>query len=554
MANNQNIINPISQLIAPDIATQQAQLARRQQIADMLRMQALQPQGDTQVINGWAIPKSPLEGLSRVAQALVSKKLQSDIDQQNIDLSKSMQNRMVDILNGSTGGGYQPQQQPLDQPQQLSSLQSIQQPAEQNIQSPSSLGIQQSNQNRNNYNLANLLRGQVISQLGGEPAASSYWRQFDPTDATKMAMASGQDIGNANLEALQKANYIAPINARAGSTLLNPRTGMPAFTAPHVPEGYMPQWGEKGQLLGLSEIPGSSEAITGAARAQAAGKAAVTPISGYDEQSGKPKFTNALEAATGGGGTTREGGAGGAGGGQGKTINVGRFGGYTAPSGTGRVSPGLSPGIEKAAENQAVQNAKRSGALIDAASESPTRINVLDNIINLSKSGIDTGPTSQFTNQMKGYVASIPGFGAWKDDVTGYQEIKKFLKQNSIRAWQSAGGSGTDAQLAAAEAANPNDKMFPRAIQVMANFAKAGELALQAKASAQDQWLAQNTNNPAAQNQFESVWRKNYDPRIFQMKLMDPKELQSFVSKLSQSDKNKLMDKYKTSKMNGWIE
>ena len=102
--------------------------------------------------------------------------------------------------------------------------------------------------------------------------------------------------------------------------------------------------------------------------------------------------------------------------------------------------------------------------------------------------------------------------------------------------------------------ANPNDKMFPQAVQTMAKWAKAGELALQAKASAQDAWLARQGNNPAAQNQFESAWRTNFDPRIYQMKLMNGDELNSFVSKLPQAERNALLQKYSTAKQNGWIQ
>jgi hypothetical protein len=276
-------------------------------------------------------------------------------------------------------------------------------------------------------------------------------------------------------------------------------------------------------------------------KATAAGKASVEPISGF--QNGQPVFTNKLAASQGGSST--QGGAG---------VNAGSFGGYAPAGGGGAIAPGLAPGIDAAASGMATQNTKRAGVLTDASADSPTRVNVLDNIINLSKSGVDTGPTADFTNKIKGYAANIPGFSGWKDDVTGFQEVKKFLSQNAIRAWTAAGGTGTDSQMSAAQQANPNDKMFPKAIQDMASWAKAGELALQSKSAAQDSWLARNNNNPAAQNQFESAWRTNFDPRIYQMKLMDPAQLQTFATKLPQSDRDTLMKKYSTAKQNGWIQ
>ncbi len=204
-----------------------------------------------------------------------------------------------------------------------------------------------------------------------------------------------------------------------------------------------------------------------------------------------------------------------------------------SPNPAGVIRPGNAPGQNEFMQGRAAEAAKRDTALITLASESPTRVNVLDNIIGLSKSGVNTGPTAEWTNKVKGVMAGVPGLEAWKDDVTGYQEMKKYLKQNGIRAWQAAGGSGTDSQLSAAMEANPNDKMFPKAVQMMANWAKAGEIAVQGKANAAQK---AGINTPQEQARFESTWRQNMDPRIYQMRLMDPAEAATFVDKLKKSD------------------
>jgi hypothetical protein len=550
--------SPAMNFIAPDIATQQQQLARQQQMADLLRSQAFAPSGDTQVIGGWAVKKSPLEGAAKLAQALGSSYMQNGIDQKNLDLAKLLQGRMSDILGGGSpqpqgnqGGSFNPL------PGQLGS--GMVDAADPSIAPPDQTGgdpvisrggaplvpavapVEKSSPSpANNYALANLLKGSVIGQIGGDAAAKSYWDQFGATEATKQAMAAGLDPRQANADALIKSNYIAPVNARPGSILRDPRTNMPIAYNPHVPDGATPTFDASGNVIGMKQIEGALPLIQANSRALAAGKAEVTPQAGFDA-SGKPVFTNQL-AASQGGGT-----------GVAPTVNTGRFGGYNAP-GAGAIAPGLPPGVATAAEGQASQNTKRSGMLVDTAAESPTRVNVLDNILQLSKDGVATGPTQEWKNKAKGMAADSLGIQSWKDDVTGFQEMKKFLNQNGIRAWQAAGGTGTDSQLAAAMTANPNDKMFPGAIRTMANWAKAGELALQSKASAQDAWLARNNNNPQAQNQFEAAWRKNYDPRIYQMKLMDPTELQAFTAKLPANDRAALLQKYSTAKQNGWLQ
>jgi hypothetical protein len=581
------------QLVAPDIAAQQMQLTRQQQVAQMLRDQSMTPSDPTQVVTGWAVKQSPLLGLTKVIQALGGAYMQKQTDAKQLELAKALQGRMGDILgNGSSSGASAPSSGAgnpnSDQPQYQSDPNGTGGPlpgqlgsgmmdaANPNIAppvgssaapvvdgggqpvvppagpvpsaAPTQVQGAPAGATPNNYNLGNLLKGSVIGSIGGDPAAKSYWDQFSPTDATKLAMASGADPRLANQAALNKANYIAPVNARPGSILRDPITNMPLAYNPHVPDGATPNFDASGNVVSMQPIPNTLNLMQQSAQATAAGKAAVTPVNGFDAN-GKPVFTNQLAAAQGG----QQPNVGNAQNGT-PAVNTGHFGGYAAPGGNGVVTPGLAPGVATAAEDMAAQNTKRSGALVDAAADSPTRVNVLDNIINLSKNGVNSGPTADWVNQVKGSVADLPGMGAWKDDVTGFQELKKYMNQNGLRAWQAAGGTGSDSQLSAAQQANPNDHMFPQAVQTMANWAKAGELALQSKATAQDSWLARNNNNPQSQNQFESVWRQNYDPRIYQMKMMNPTQLQTFTSNMAPADKASLLQKYSTAKQNGWIQ
>jgi hypothetical protein len=197
------------------------------------------------------------------------------------------------------------------------------------------------------------------------------------------------------------------------------------------------------------------------------------------------------------------------------------------------IRPGNAPGQSEFMQVRATAAGKRDTDLVSTASDSPTRVNVLDNIIGLSKGGVASGPTAELYNKFKGAVSGTVDVAGWKDEVTGYQELKKYMAQNGIRAWQAAGGSGTDAQLTAAMAANPNEKMNPAAVQAMAKWSKAGEIALQGKANAA-QHAAITT--PQQQTQFEAAWRQNMDPRIFQMKTMDPTEAQTFVANLKKTD------------------
>lgn len=90
--------------IAPDIASGTRSLARRQQIADLLRMQALQTGGnETQMAGGWAIPNSPTKPFEKLARALVARSTQGQIDEEQSALSKDYSARLAAALNGKTG-------------------------------------------------------------------------------------------------------------------------------------------------------------------------------------------------------------------------------------------------------------------------------------------------------------------------------------------------------------------------------------------------------------------------------------------------------------------
>lgn len=199
----------------------------------------------------------------------------------------------------------------------------------------------------------------------------------------------------------------------------------------------------------------------------------------------------------------------------------------------GALLPELPPGQAAYAGGQAKDAADRHDSTVAAAQESPMRINVLDNIIDLSKSGVATGPGQEWQNAVLGYMANAPGLskvmGAAKDNVGRFQELQKFTYQNAIRSWQAAGGTGTDAQMQSMAHANPNDHLFPQALQTIAKWGKAGELAVQGKANAQDKFLAENGNSPTAQIKFENQWRNSFDPKVFQYSLMSPQEKQQFA-------------------------
>lgn len=375
------------------------------------------------------------------------------------------------------------------------------------------------------------------------------------TDFAKQLMQAGIDPNSAigrklMQDQVAKMNYIAPLNTRPGSIIRDPNDPSKVLSFnPHIPDGGMPQFDANGNVTSISALPGAADIMQSSARAGAAGKASVEPIAGVDAN-GNPVFTNKLAAASGSGGgqLPRSG-----------QPNLNNMSAQDradlmqhardqfslqpgANPGSSVVRPAAPPGFAESQSVLATTGAKRYNDMLSLASDSPTRVNVYDNILNLSKEGVVSGPGEAWKNKVKGYAANTPLLsqvtGNWKNDVAGFQELNKFMYQNAQRNWQAAGGTGTDSQLEAFSKSNPNDSMFPQALQKMAEWGKAGELALQGKANAMQQWKDSQGGNVANQDQFERMWRNNFDPQLFQLKTMEPQQATDFINNLKNTNPN----------------
>ena len=385
-----------------------------------------------------------------------------------------------------------------------------------------------------------------------------------PTDLVKSLRAAGIDpdssLGKQFLQQnLAKQNYIAPVNARPGTILRDPLDPSKIIAYnPHIPDGGMPQFDGRGNVTGISALPGAANVTQGMAAASASGKNSVEPMAGVDYK-GQPVFTNKLDAATGGmqmpvaGDRSsfqippsvqqnRNAGQLQILQGEMQDPNLSPEDRAALSREITRVRPSAPPGFAESQSKLAGAGADRYIGLINQASDSPTRVNVYDNILKLSKEGVQTGPSADWSNKLKGYTASIPGvdsmFPGMKKDVSNYQEINKFMYQNAQRNWQAAGGTGTDSQLEAFSKSSPNSVMFPQALQAMAQWGKAGELALQGKVNAAQSWKDSQGGNVANQDNFERAWRNNFDPQLFQLKTMEPEQAAAYVANLKKTNPN----------------
>lgn len=206
-------------------------------------------------------------------------------------------------------------------------------------------------------------------------------------------------------------------------------------------------------------------------------------------------------------------------------------------------APQYGPGQADTISANTASGSERYNALVATASESPARVNVLDNIIRLA-GDTRTGPGSGWKAAAETAIGQTPGFQGAKDDAARYNELSKFLHQNALRSWQAAGGTGTNQQLSTIEGANPNTTQDPQTIVALAKYNKAGELALQAKANAHQAWMHQPGNNFANQSDFENEWRQHFDPILYQVKVAqmsgDTAGARSLLTNLGKDQLNKI--------------
>jgi hypothetical protein len=123
-----------------------------------------------------------------------------------------------------------------------------------------------------------------------------------PTDITKMGVQGGMmpdQIQAANAAGVNKANYIAPVNARPGAILRDPLTMQPMAFNPQIPTGGTPMFDASGNVIGIRPIAGAADITSQMAAAKTAGEGSALPYAGVDAQGNPLPVTNRTQAATG---------------------------------------------------------------------------------------------------------------------------------------------------------------------------------------------------------------------------------------------------------------
>lgn len=217
-----------------------------------------------------------------------------------------------------------------------------------------------------------------------------------------------------------------------------------------------------------------------------------------------------------------------------------------APSGF--LPTGLSP-AEQAGQSAAGTGAANAAqAMVSASSDSPMRINLLDQARQMLAGGTDqngdplnTGPGSDWRNTAKSFINSLSPATAkalgWTGDIKHYDEFKKILT-NYASSVSGSLGTGTDARLNAAVTGNANPNISNMANDDILVKTIAAEKMRQAQAyawsnarDAQGNYLSQTS--PQQFNTWQTQWNHAVDPQAFAYAEMNPQQRADFQKRMS---------------------
>jgi hypothetical protein len=212
------------------------------------------------------------------------------------------------------------------------------------------------------------------------------------------------------------------------------------------------------------------------------------------------------------------------------------------------VQSGPALGAAQGATNAQDELSKSWAGQQSANQSSQTNISLLQSLKGLAGQAA-TGyepARRQYLLQLGAYLG-VPGMDA---SATASSLFDKYGAQ-LVQGFASR-GLDTDAARALVAAGSPNSHMPPAAINEAADFLTGRELMTQARTRALQPYAA--NRDPAGYQRAASDFDQVADPRLYQLRGMNPQQAQAFVSRLSPSDAQSLLQKYNAARQKGYLQ
>jgi hypothetical protein len=210
--------------------------------------------------------------------------------------------------------------------------------------------------------------------------------------------------------------------------------------------------------------------------------------------------------------------------------------------------PSFGPGERQSLEQQAEANTQAVVNNRLAAQLAPQQLDQIDKALKIS-SDVSTGggDLARARAKWESAIASVlPGFDTAVDDATKLQMLDKYLERIAADSARVLGANAaTDAARESIARQNASTGYTRDAVQSVLEYAKAQTMAMAAKGDAQEKWLKTEGNKISTQHEFETLWRQNYDPLLFQLETMSEDKKRQAVSKLGAERRAELRTKLK---------
>ena len=476
----------------PDQMPDVADLQRKSALANALMSQAVSPIQGQPVGSGpySIVPKTGLAtGISQIGSALLARNLNKQIQQEQRTLSDQYAAQLRAMFGGGTSGVSAPA--PASQaPQATISPQGpyaggLNQPPPQAAPAPSQQAPSGNVGTASPMNPAGLNPDMAAMLYATDP--KSYVEGFvapyyKPADIIGKLRAAGIDPGSPLAQQIAqtniaKENYIAPINAREGSTILDPfNPSRPLFEAPK--EGVGLQYTPQGPVA--YEVPGYRQARAGITGAETGAKELNTPRV-LPTPSGGSQFVYPSQVA---GMPPALGGS--------YNQPTGAAGGGAPPAPTSAIPNGEAPVWSSMPKLNIPTGTGAPGTYTDAvfkgmaekrnelATKYGQEADLADQKIALNREALkdldkaELGPLSEKLTEYRGMLKElgVPDSLIGGDKVAPTQQLKKYLVNNAIQgARQIYGNRMTESEvMLQKDQANPSDKMTLLAVKELIKF------------------------------------------------------------------------------------
>lgn len=374
--------------------------------------------------------------------------------------------------------------------------------------------------------------------------------------------------------AIRKENYVAPIDVKPGTPVIDPFDGHLLAYAPKTADGMTLQFGRdaNGALVPTraGAIPGYAGGNAQIAGAEQGAKSANT-IMNVTGPGGETVPAWAGPAARVGGGQL---GLSGGGGGGSASAPVPSSGGGGAPiPQTQQMPPAAAPRAPAAPALPAAPQAPRLGQSTANATiqksggdvianapqimqQSKQTITGLENAMHVLETMTRTGPGVPKTVDALAILNNM-GIPLMKGDVDGYKTLHKFLANAAATGAASTGATGSDARFAQFLEGQPNaETMTPGALQGAIRYVLSQHDAAIARAGfiTQAYQAASQRGDPNAALTAQNEWSKLYNPRVFEFSRMSEAERAKMKSGMSEAERAKFGQQYNAAHQLGWVQ